>query len=53
MDADFNAAGELVAGSDAKVSAGAFRATADGLSGTIRGRVLPACRPAKTSSRSS
>ena len=40
MDAKFNDAGELVAAADAKESAGAFKATAEGLSGTIRGRVL-------------
>ena len=39
-DADFNAAGALVAAPTAKLSAGAFKATtADGLSGTIRARV--------------
>ncbi len=41
MDADFNEAGELVARPDARPSAGAFKATAEGLFGTIRGRVLP------------
>lgn len=41
MDAKFNAAGELVVAKDAKVSAGAFKATApDGTFGTIRGRAL-------------
>ncbi|WP_166442849.1 PQQ-binding-like beta-propeller repeat protein [Phragmitibacter flavus] len=41
MDAAFNEAGELVAAENAKLSAGAFKATtADGLTGTIRGRVL-------------
>lgn len=40
MDAAFNDQGELVAAEDAKLSAGAFKATADGLTGTIRGRVL-------------
>ncbi|MEZ5302057.1 MAG: PQQ-binding-like beta-propeller repeat protein [Verrucomicrobiales bacterium] len=40
MDAAFDG-GKLAAGADAKMSAGAFKATADGLSGTIRGRVLP------------
>jgi outer membrane protein assembly factor BamB len=41
MDASFNEAGELVVAPDAKVSAGAFKATApDGTSGTIRGRAL-------------
>jgi outer membrane protein assembly factor BamB len=43
MDADFNADGVLVAAKDASMSAGAFRATTpDGLSGVIRGRILPA-----------
>ncbi len=41
MDAVFNDAGELTTTASAKSSAGAFRATsADGLTGTIRGRVL-------------
>ncbi len=41
MDASFNEAGELVVAPDAKVSAGAFKATApDGTFGTIRGRAL-------------
>jgi len=41
MDAKFNEAGELVVAADAKESAGAFKATsADGLTGTIRGRAL-------------
>jgi outer membrane protein assembly factor BamB len=40
MDSSFTPAGELVAGK--AVSAGAFRATVDGVSGTFRGRVLPA-----------
>ena len=41
MDAKFNDAGELVVAPDAKISAGAFKATAsDGLFGTIRGRAL-------------
>jgi outer membrane protein assembly factor BamB len=41
MDAKFNEAGELVVALDAKVSAGAFKATSpDGLTGTIRGRAL-------------
>ncbi len=41
MDAAFNEAGELVVSPDAKVSAGAFKATAaDGTFGTIRGRAL-------------
>ncbi|MCB1224902.1 MAG: PQQ-like beta-propeller repeat protein [Verrucomicrobiales bacterium] len=39
-DASFNADGQLVAAADAKMSAGAFKATAGGLSGVIRGRVL-------------
>ncbi|MCA1963191.1 MAG: PQQ-binding-like beta-propeller repeat protein, partial [Prosthecobacter sp.] len=43
MDAKFNEAGELVVAPDAKVSAGAFKATApDGTFGTIRGRALKA-----------
>lgn len=41
MDGDFDDKGHLVAGPDAKVSAGAFLAQVDGLKGTIRGRVLP------------
>lgn len=41
MDGKFNEAGEIVVAADAKESAGAFKATsADGLSGTIRGRAL-------------
>lgn len=41
LDGKFNEAGELVAESGAKLSAGAFKATAEGgISGTIRGRVL-------------
>ncbi len=40
LDGKFNDAGEIVAGADAKQSAGAFKATADGLIGTIRGRIL-------------
>jgi hypothetical protein len=41
MDAQFNEAGELVVASDAKVSAGAFKASSpEGLTGTIRGRAL-------------
>jgi outer membrane protein assembly factor BamB len=40
MDAKFNDAGELVAGHDAKMSAGSFKVTAGPLSGTMRGRVL-------------
>jgi hypothetical protein len=41
LDAKFNDAGELVAAPDAKLSAGAFKATTEsGISGTIRGRVL-------------
>ncbi len=41
MDASFNEAGELVAGPDARLSAGAFKATVGEISGTIRGRVVP------------
>ncbi len=41
MDATFNEAGELVAAPEAKLSAGAFKATGEGgIFGTIRGRVL-------------
>jgi len=41
MDAKFSDTGELVTTAEAKSSAGAFKATsADGLTGTIRGRVL-------------
>lgn len=40
MDAQFNAAGELVVAPGAKQSAGAFEASLDGLKGIIRGRVL-------------
>ena len=41
LDAKFNDAGELVAAPDARLSAGAFKATGEGgLTGTIRGRVL-------------
>ncbi len=41
LDAKFNEAGELVAAPEAKLSAGAFKATAEGgIFGTIRGRVL-------------
>lgn len=40
IDGTFNAQGELVAGNT--LSAGSIRATIDGFSGTMRGRVLPA-----------
>lgn len=40
LDGKFNDAGEIVAEPTAKQSAGAFKATADGISGTIRGRIL-------------
>jgi outer membrane protein assembly factor BamB len=40
MDANFSG-GRLVTKDDAKISAGAFRATLGELSGTIRGRVMP------------
>lgn len=40
MDATISEAGEVVAAADAKPSAGAFKATAGGLSGTFRGRLL-------------
>ena len=39
-DAKFNEAGELIAEATAKNSAGAFKATADGKFGVIRGRIL-------------
>ncbi len=41
MDAEFNNDGVLVAGADAKLSAGAFQATLSNLKGEIRGRILP------------
>lgn len=41
MDASFNNKGQLVAPDNAKSSAGAYKATFDGLNGYIRGRVLP------------
>ncbi len=41
MKAEFNEAGQLVAGSEPVPSAGAFEAVADNLRGTFRGRVLP------------
>ncbi len=41
LDAKFNDAGELVAAPEAKLSAGAFKATGEGgIFGTIRGRLL-------------
>lgn len=40
LDGKFNDAGELATEATAKTSAGAFKATADGIFGTIRGRVL-------------
>jgi outer membrane protein assembly factor BamB len=40
MDATFDASGTLSTAADAKVSAGAFKAEADGLSGVFRGRLL-------------
>lgn len=40
MDATFNDAGVLTTTGTAKVSAGAFKAEADGLSGVFRGRLL-------------
>lgn len=40
LDGKFNDAGEIVAEPTAKMSAGAFKATADGISGVIRGRIL-------------
>ncbi len=41
MDATINSKAELVVDKDAEVSAGAFKAEADGMSGIVRGRVLP------------
>jgi len=41
LDADFNNQGQLVAAPDARISAGAFRASYAGLNGIIRGRVIP------------
>lgn len=40
MDAHFNQTGELVAEATAKMSAGAFQAKAEKLTGTMRGRIL-------------
>ena len=41
MNGKFDAEGKLVTTPDAKISAGAFEATLNGLKGYIRGRVLP------------
>jgi len=41
MDASFDKKGNLVVKTDAQSSAGAFKATSGGLSGIVRGRVLP------------
>lgn len=41
MDGRFDAQGNLVTAANAKLSAGAFQAVAEGIKGTIRGRVLP------------
>jgi hypothetical protein len=41
MDAAFNDQGELVAGPEAEVSAGAYKAEIGDLSGIVRGRLLP------------
>jgi outer membrane protein assembly factor BamB len=41
MDGEFDSTGVLVAEGDAQMSAGAYKATLGGLSGTIRGRILP------------
>lgn len=40
LDASVNEAGEIVAAAEAKPSAGAFKATADGISGIFRGRLI-------------
>ena len=48
MDADFNTGGVLTAAGTAKPSAGAFQATVEGFTGTVRGRVLPAVPFAET-----
>jgi outer membrane protein assembly factor BamB len=42
LDASVNEKGELVAPAAARLSAGAFKATAGGVSGFVRGRILPA-----------
>lgn len=42
LDAAFDAIGRLTVAGGAQQSAGAFKATAEGLSGTIRGRIMPA-----------
>lgn len=42
MDANFNGSGVLDVPKTAKVSAGSFRATINGVTGTMRGRVMPA-----------
>ncbi len=41
MDASFDDAGKLVAGADAKMSAGAFMGSAGSMKGLVRGRLLP------------
>ncbi|MEM8952553.1 MAG: PQQ-binding-like beta-propeller repeat protein [Verrucomicrobiota bacterium] len=41
MDAAFDEEGKLVAGPDAKMSAGAFKGTSGDLTGVTRGRILP------------
>ncbi len=41
MNAEFNAAGQIVAAKQSVASAGAFQATSGNLTGTIRGRILP------------
>lgn len=40
LDATVSEAGDIVAAKDAKPSAGAFKATSNGLSGTFRGRLI-------------
>lgn len=41
IDAEFNDEGTFISNADAELSAGAVKATANGLTGTARGRMLP------------
>jgi outer membrane protein assembly factor BamB len=41
LDASFNEDGDLVAAGDAEASAGSFTAKSDGITGSVRGRVVP------------